>query len=206
MSKIVIGVHGCAQVGKDTTGDYLQTKGFTKVALADTVREAAYKMNPIIKVTIKELAVFELNPDEAVGLDTYYYHVAFFELQYLVDKLGWDVAKKIKHVRVTLQWVGTEGGREIHGDDCWKIIAKKKLDAVDKAVVTDVRFPDEAEFIHDYPADQKCVIKVDRPGYGPINSHVSDAGICSELIDIHINNDGEIKDLHAKIDNVLTLI
>jgi len=207
MSRVIFGLSGFARTGKDTVGDYLVSKGYTKFALADAVRQAAYNANPIIEVSFSDMSKFGLHGQDAVGVDTMRMFRGFFRLQFLVDTLGWEKAKEIEDVRETLQKQGTEAGREIHGYDCWLRIAKNKIKDLDKVVFTDVRFPNEAEFIRGFSDEAKtCVIRLDRPEYGSVNSHSSDAGLCSELYDYHIDNDGGIRDLHLKVDTVLGLI
>lgn len=172
----LIGLNGVAQSGKDSAAKFLIELGWKRIAFADAVREAALAINPI---------VFDYDDDgypEATCLSS------------LVDNLGWDIAKQNPEVRRLLQVIGTEAGRNIHGPDCWVLAAENKLEPNRNHVFTDVRFPNECEWIQS--AGGK-VYKVERPGVGPVNSHISDN---LELpVDGIIVNDGSLDDLKTKI-------
>jgi hypothetical protein len=59
-----------------------------------------------------------------------------------------------------------------------------------RLVITDVRFPNEAEEIKRRGG---IIIRVVRDGYGPVNEHVSE--VAYEGQDILIENNGSIEDL-----------
>lgn len=60
---------------------------------------------------------------------------------------------KPPHIRRELQLEGTERGRMVYGDDIWCIVAMEWMSlfntqwGIDKFVISDVRFPNELEFI-----------------------------------------------------------
>ena len=66
----------------------------------------------------------------------------------LIKTIGWDRAKREwPEVRRLLRAVGTEGGRDIHGEDCW--IRREAEGATrDVVVFDDMRFPNELEFVN----------------------------------------------------------
>lgn len=166
----MIGLYGPAQVGKDTVAQILiEEHGYQRMAFADPVREGLYAMNPKLTSTLR--------------------------LAQLVDNMGWELAKKNPEVRHLLQRYGTEAGRDIFGQDCWiKLAATKVTQAGFRPVVfTDVRFQNEADFIH---ACGGAVWKILRPGVGAVNDHISDNTMIES--DYVINNDagiGELGDL-----------
>jgi hypothetical protein len=67
-------------------------------------------------------------------------------------------------------------------------------------IVTDTRFPNEAEAIK--KADG-IIIRVERPGVKPINPHPSETGLDDWKFDYVINNDGSLKDLIKKVNKIL---
>jgi dephospho-CoA kinase len=186
---VIIGLTGYAQSGKDTVAKILiEEYGYTRISFADVLREAIYRLNPIIPVK-----------------ETPLYTKDFWLLQDVVDEIGWDEAK-VKHpeVRRLLQVIGTEVGRELFYQDVWVDAALKGVLATDNIVVTDVRFLNEADAIHRLYGP---VLKIERPGYGPVNNHPSDAGLPSTEIDHVIYNGGSmamLKDnVYSFMENVL---
>jgi hypothetical protein len=108
---------------------------------------------------------------------------------------GWDSAKRDPEVRRLLQRMGTEAGRNIHGEDCWIRIAKRKVDeAPGNVVITDVRFANEAQAIRSWGGK---VIRIERPNVGPVNGHASEA-LAFEP-DAVIENSGTIEELHDQV-------
>jgi hypothetical protein len=177
----IIGLCGYATCGKDTAAQGLIDNGWTRIALADGVREALLALDPV---------TFEDNTAEPSV-------VSFAELaSRYSSKIGWwDELKKLCDVRRLLQRMGTEAGRNIHGEDCWIKIAKRKVDAAPgPVVITDVRFANEAEAIRSWGGK---IIRIDRPGVGPVNGHVSEA-LSFEPDDV-IENDGTIADLQIQL-------
>jgi hypothetical protein len=180
MSKTILGFNGVARSGKDTIGKFLvENYGFNRVAFADGVREALYALDPII----------DCNSD-----------YGYTRLGEYVDANGWEAAKEIPEVRQLLQRMGTEVGRRMFGEDCWVRLAKRKIDKLDKVVITDVRFENELDFVQ---SNGGYVFQVFRPGFDSINNHISDVMLCSEVTDGAIYNDGSIEDLKYNIAELL---
>jgi len=172
----LIGLSGFAQVGKDAVAEILKDHGFKRVAFADPIREAMYILDPIVRS------------------DTY---GRTFSLREVIDDLGWDEAKTtVPEVRRLLQVFGTEVGRQLFGESVWTDMAMRKIGPTGQYVITDVRFPDE---VHAIRVRGGSLIKIIRPGYIPVNKHVSDAGLPSNLFDGVIFNDGTLEDLRAQV-------
>lgn len=164
----IIGLCGYAGVGKDTAAQGLIEQGWTRVALADGVRDAALAIDPPVAWTRADSKIERLS--ESLSL----------------CNGDWTEAKQIPEVRRLLQRLGTEAGRAIHGDDCWIKIAKRKIDAAPgNVVITDVRFANEAEAIRSWGGK---IIRIDREGVGPCNGHTSET--LAFLPDEVIANDG----------------
>jgi dephospho-CoA kinase len=175
MSKI-IALHGFAQVGKDTVAGLLGEYGYIRRAFADKLRDALYILNPIILA------------------DSY---GRIFRLQEIVDEIGWDEAK-VNHpeVRRLMQVLGTEVGRELLGPDVWVDLLTKQLEYGKKYVITDLRFLNEVTALRRLP--NVTLVRVTRPGVGPVNGHVSDKGL-DIVFDEEILNDGTLDDLHGQV-------
>jgi hypothetical protein len=182
MGRKLIGFCGYARSGKDAAAKVLvERHGFVKVSFAEPLRKMLYALNPII-------AYFGLC-DEAAK-----------RVQDVVDALGWDQAKVMyPEIRYLLQRLGTEAGRRHLGDSVWVDLAMAEVAKHDKVVITDCRFANEARAIHLYGG---VVVKVSRPGVGPVNSHVSDQELPDIYIDHTISNDGTLDDLAEKIESL----
>lgn len=177
---MLIGLSGWARSGKDTAAEYLvEQKGFTRVAFADPLREALYRLNPLIEVQGFPGA----------------------RLRQMVDLAGWDELKAASEdVRGLLQRMGTEVGREMIRDSIWVDLAMKKADSLDFVVITDVRYPNEAEAIRDRGG---ILWRIQRPYLGPANTHPSETALDEYKFDAVVENNGFVEDLHEKIDKLL---
>lgn len=171
---------GC---GKDTVADVLVAEhGFKRIAFADPLRAMVMILNPWI----------DRSPLDPI------------RLQRLVRRVGWDVAKRdYPEVRRLLQVFGTEVIRDFVGTNFWVDYALKKMAAESGDwVVTDCRFPNEADAIINL-CNQGCVIRVVRPGLEPLpGGHASEAGIPDELVTGVFHNDGTLEDLAANVANL----
>lgn len=178
MSDHLIGLNGYAGAGKDEVARYLQQKGWQWESFAAPLRRGLELINPTID-----------------GV----------QLSELLDTHGWDKVKRTyPEVRRMLQVIGTEFCRETFGQSCWVEIAEEKLwegSSDVPYVYSDVRFDQEIEFIREYGGK---VVRVERPGFGPVNSHSSERLI--ENPDYIIVNDGTLEDLHKKVGELLHAI
>ena len=168
----VIGITGFAQVGKDTAAGFLIEQGFTRLAFADILRESVYNLNPIVEMPLPDA------PDH------------WARVQDLVDWKGWDVAKvEYPEIRGLLQRMGTEVGRDLYGENFWVDRVMAQIDPKGDYVITDVRFPNEAEAVR---AIGGQLWRIERPGVRGINAHVSEAHVTSILVDVIIPNTGDM--------------
>ena len=125
----LIGLIGKKRTGKDTFADKLvRDHGYTRVALADPLRDAALALDPIV-------GTFPLNSEGIV-------RVREWRLSQVIDELGWEKAKDfVPEVRRTLQRLGTESIRSLD-DQFWIRTAFARIDALradgKPVVVTDV--------------------------------------------------------------------
>lgn len=196
----LIGLSGYAQSGKDTVGSLLvEHQGFLRLAFADKVKEALYAINPVVGLNTK------------TGNPVY--------LKNFIDSLPgsfnqkWDRAKELEEVRRLLQRLGTEAGRKILGPNVWvdpvmEGIYNNLRDGITRFVITDCRFPNEAEVIKKRGGH---MIRVVRPETGPARDskghvHESEIALDSWPFDYHIYNEGTLSDLQVKVSNLFDLI
>lgn len=106
-------------------------------------------------------------------------------------------------VRDFLQKLGTEGLRDGLHVNTWvnALMADYKCVPADQVpggwdcpnwLVTDTRFPNEASAIKDKGG---ILLKVTRPGVGPINDHPSETALNQWNFDYEIQNNGSLEDL-----------
>lgn len=178
---MIIGLAGYARSGKDEAAKALQEIGFQRLAFADILREFLYKLNPwVISTEHNVKHIWQTTRT----------------LQGVIDYYGWDGYKDTLYapqIRAYLQRLGTECGRELLGENIW---VNATLRGYDDIVVTDVRFPNEAQAIEDRDGR---VVRIVRPGVGPANEHVSETAMDDWDCYVTINNDGTIEDLHRSI-------
>lgn len=184
---ILIGLSGWARAGKDTCAQHLVEKyGFERHGFADALRESLYALNPWIRLTQEEArAVFGARAGGP----------ALIRLRELVDRVGWEAAKSCAEVRESLQHLGKEGGRDVIGEDVW-VRALLRRYAGGRWVISDVRFPNEANAIADLGGS---ILRVHRLGFGPLNDHASETSLDDYRFDAHVNNVGTLEDLPAAL-------
>ena len=187
----LVGLTGYAGSGKDTFAKSLRLRGgYERVGFADAVKEMALVLDPYILVGSKI----------GKGYD-------FVLLSDIVRQVGWDEAKKIGDVRVYLQKLGTEAVRDIINKDAWVMAAQAKIWPLitegTNVVVTDVRFQNEADLIRSWGGK---VFRVTRPGFEPVNDHISDTGVDTIAVDGVVSNSGSIDDLGAEAVRVINLM
>lgn len=180
----IVGLIGLKGSGKDEAAKGLTVCGWTRVALADEVRAMALDVNPWIS--------WDTEGDHDDGES--------IRLSRLVEEIGWDRAKnEFKEVRRLLQVLGTEAVRDRFGEEAWTKLAKKKINETEgPVVVTDVRFPNEADWIREHGG---VVVKIERPGLQAAapDKHRSEAQQAKVVPDYIIFNDGTIEKLQGRL-------
>lgn len=178
----LVGITGVAGSGKDTAAAGLVSAGWTRQAFADPVRSMALAIDPIIAATIGDRG--DLFP-----------YKGRLRLATIVQDFGWNEAKGIPEVRHFLQRLGTEAVRAHLGDDAWVQAFERARDRRADTVAPDVRFPNEAHHIQRMGG---MVIRIDRPGVGPLNAHASE-DIGGIPVDATVVNDGTIDQLQWRV-------
>ena len=79
-------------------------------------------------------------------------------------------------------------------------MALGNIEAGDKIVVTDVRFPDEAQEIKWMFGE---IWRIERPGTEPANQHTSETAMDDWVFDRTINNSGDLQMLEELVDDFI---
>ena len=183
---MLLGLCGYAGCGKDTAAQVLIDEyHFQRVAFADPIKQALLTLNPFVPT-----------PD-AKG---------FQRISEFSEGRDWAAVKEYPEVRRLMQIIGTEVGRNLFDADIWVKLAEAKLAStlsVGDTVITDVRFPNEARLIKKHGG---LLIRIDRPGFGAVNEHVSDRASENWTYDHHIENDGDVEALFEKMRGLLSTL
>lgn len=172
----VIGITGYAQHGKNTVAEVLEEFGYRPVGFADRLRDLAYRLNPIAEI-------------DYGGSEIRYREV--------LDKYGYEQAKRVPEFRRILQELGT-GIRDELGPDVWVDALRRTLVAGQKYVITDVRFPNEAAMVKDTGGE---LWRVSRPGFdnGIGTEHASEMHVASLPVDRELLNVGDLEHFKALV-------
>ena len=205
---MLIGLVGFIGSGKGTVGDILIEKGFQKDSFARPLKDACSVIfgwdRNLLEGDTKESREWREQPD-----------------QYWSDAFGHSFTP-----REALQLLGTEGCRNNINKDIW-VHSLLKRASTKNTVVSDVRFRNEIQMIHDHGGKIVRVKRGPEPewfddairfnkgpkkNFGWANSkyRLQDLGIHSSEIDwvgcpvdYVIENDGTIEDLGNKVEEVL---
>lgn len=184
MKRQHIALMGRARSGKDTVAARLVTAhGYTRVAFADPLKDVALALDPIVGIS------------------------GFGQQQRLsgfVQRCGWEWAKdQLPEVRRTLQRLG-QSIRD-RDPDYWLRLALLKVDVLKAhelpCVITDVRYPNEAEAL---TARGFKLVRVIRPNIAQqvIGLHESETALDAHPADALVSNTGTPADLEALADTL----
>lgn len=182
----LVGLTGVARSGKDTVGGYMVSHyDFLQYAFANPIRKVASAMFGLPE------NVFEGDNEDREVPDPF-----------------WGISP-----REMLQKIGTEGARDVFGQDIWvkhahrywsTLKASRDLDNYKLSapvpwrgvVITDVRFDNEAKWIQEQGG---IVLSIERPGVTAVNEHRSENGVHKDHITHHIVNDRTQEDLRSRV-------
>lgn len=179
MNRLVVGLTGFARSGKDSTADVLVTRhGFTKIALADALRDVAYDVDPLLP-SGQRLAT-------------------------AVDEQGWEGLKADPVDGPELRRLLIQTGMAVRdhvGSEAWIEVAGERVKQADgSVVVSDVRLAHEAEAIRSWGG---VVLQVTRPGVGPAVNHITEKPLPDDLIDYRLSNNGSLDRLRLTVSAVV---
>lgn len=174
----LIGIVGFAQAGKDSVAAVLERDfGYTKLGFADALREMMLALNPYV-LTANGPAIYS----------------------HLLASRGYEDVKKESDVRRLFQRLGTEAGRKVLGNDIWVDTAMKRAARHERVAFSDCRFPNEADAVK---MAGGVIVRVNRPGVGPVNDHESEHFAATVMPDFEIFNSGTLTDLSAQVAAIL---
>ena len=173
----LIGLIGKKRSGKDSFAAVLIAEhGYKRVAFADPLRAAALRLDPYVDAALLDNG--EIMP---------------YRLSEVIGTLGWERAKdEIPEVRRILQAFGTDAIRSID-EEFWVRAGVQEIsnNYRDPVVVTDVRFPNEAQAILQRGG---VLVRIERPGFDG-DGHATETALDDYLPDIVVSNDGTLDDL-----------
>ena len=128
---MLIGFVGFIGGGKGSAADYLVAKhGYVKESFANSVKDSVAAIfgwdRGMLEGDTAESRAIREQPD------------AFWS-----EKLGRPFSP-----RMALQLMGTEAGRDVFHKDFWILSLENRIDINKNYVITDVRFPNEIDWIH----------------------------------------------------------
>lgn len=173
---IIVALTGYARSGKDEASRGLHSLGFQRIALADPIKEHLIRLDPI------------------VGQDEDHHPVRYSEAIDWFDGDADAARNQFPEMRRLQQRYGTEVHRSENPLFWVKLAQKKMSDLHGKYVITDCRFSNEAESLN-----PTAVIRIVRPGVGPVNGHPSDQGLPEEWVTGTVVNDSTVDVLHARM-------
>lgn len=172
----IIGIAGRKGSGKTTLAEAMVSHGWVHDSFAAPIRRFMcnlFDIEPIDLEAIKEL------PQRALGNRT---------------------------PREVMQVLGTEWMRSYCGQNVWIDALRARIAPLyatgANAVISDVRFENEATFIRNLGG---VVVWIERPGQRRDDPHVSELGLPTHLIDHVIENDRDLEYLYAMAKILATL-
>lgn len=204
----LIALGGKLRAGKDAVGDHLVAEhGFVKLGMSDALNLALLALNPWVRL---DFAVIVEYPWEA-GLRRGKFHKGeYVRYADLHAAVGYTEAKKHSDVRVYLQKLGTEVGRDMIDPDVWVRIAEKKIRALwaegKDVVITAMRFPNEVAMVERMGGESVWVNRTapdDAESDESVSAHTSEGSVSEEDFELRIENDGTLEDLHGWADAIV---
>ena len=175
---MIIGITGRKSSGKDTAADFiLHHPGYedwARVKFADglkTMLKSFLEYTGVDEKTIERMIEGDLKEvpcDQLCG----------------------------KTPRFAMQTLGTEWGRQMIGDTIWVDATKDRCEQFDNCTITDVRFENEVDALHEMGGK---LIKINRPNNPETDHHLSEAFFDHLKADYQIENDGKIVDMRDKV-------
>ena len=196
----IIGLTGNAGAGKDTTAAMLSPWRFTPIAFADALREEVCNAFDVSNVFFHERQLKESpSPIFAFGRS------ADRLFRDRVYHLGLDLNQP-RSPREVLQVWGTEY-RRAADPQYWVGQAAHQVQSLFRrgrmrVVITDVRFPNEAQWVRSMGGE---IWRVHRMVSLAAGAHQSDVAMTGQRIDREVHNDGSLHELSNEVGRLLEL-
>jgi hypothetical protein len=206
----VIGIVGSKSAGKDSIGNVLVKHGFTKLSFASILKDISARLFSWPRDLLEGDTIESRTWREEV--DTWW-----------SEKLGISNFTP----RVALQLMGTDILRKNLHNNIWILCVEKQLqDPAGKFVITDCRFKNEVDMIHNLNGNIIRVKRGSDPDWHPIAEefnrtqdanlrnlleneykiHASERDWIGQKFDYIIENDGTLTDLKNRTEDVLIKI
>ena len=190
---IVIGIAGHAGAGKDTAALYLVEKyGFVQASFADPIRSMALLMLEEAGIDHRWLTERASKEARIPGLG--------ISARALMQTLGTECGRSlhrniwVRHMALRLGLPGPD--LSLRGTP-----AAQATPVHDRIVISDTRFPNEADWIHLIGGK---VIRLHRRQAGAVRPHVSEAQVMDLHADVDLHNHGEhFAGLHGLLDGAM---
>lgn len=211
---MIIGLSGYARSGKDTVATMIQDLTAVNNISPWVVKRFAGKLKLVASIlTGVDAEKFEYQSfkDEELGEEwnTWAYKGRNEGTHVLPHFTGEPYLKRMT-VREFLQRLGTDAVRNGLHDNAWvnALMADYRPSKMSeynpsKWIITDVRFENEAKAIKDRGG---VVIRINRTGIGPVNSHISETALNGWDFDYIIENNGTVQDLKSTVKILLERI
>lgn len=196
MTPPLIGLTGRKRSGKDTfAARLIERHGYERVSFADPLKAAALALDPLID----GFSTFRVTTADGYGT----FDPLNRRLSEVVAEEGWEAAKERPEVRRTLQRLGV-AIRDHVDRNAWlnaaaDTIAGHRIFDGTPVVVTDVRFPNEAEWIRSAGGS---LVRIVRPGLDTSDEHVSETALDTWPTDYTVDNGRELVDLYHLADAI----
>ena len=193
----VVGLCGLIGAGKDTAGDIFVKYGYVRISFASVLKDIVAMMFGWDRQMVEGS-----NPESRVQRD-------------VVDVYWSAVFKRDITPRNMLQTMGTEIMRDHLHTDIWvKIIEKRIRDKTygDKVVLTDTRFPNECQMVHELGGQVVRIVRGPTPSWETqleqtsLKDRLTIPGLphCSEWAwigheDKSLSNNASVHDLETKL-------
>jgi hypothetical protein len=189
---MIIGISGYSGSGKDLVGTIIQEISLNKWHIkkwAGKLKTIASILTgiPVENFEDQEFKKTLLGPEWGTVKDIPLNGVPVFaDIQF----------NSLMTVRDFLQKLGTDAIRDSLHENTWVNATMIDYTAESNWIITDTRFPNEAEAIKKAGG---IVVRINRPGVQPINPHPSETSLDDWNFDAVINNDGDVSDIVHKV-------
>ena len=121
------------------------------------------------------------------------------EIDQLLNIVTWEEVKQITRYRKLLQDLGNSA-RIVISDTVWIDAVMSNINKHKNVVIPDVRYPNEFDAIKNANG---YMIRVKRPGVGPLNDHITENIHDTFTVDATIINDSSISTLNFMTDEMV---
>jgi hypothetical protein len=188
---MIIGLCGYGGTGKDEVGRILvEEHGYVRFAKGDLIKEAAWRIDPLIRDS----------DGVARPLHGWSWDRSGYNLRSHVERI--DALKdEFPEVRSFLQNLADEVVNTL-GADVWNEALYQAIDASGEKNVVLTRLSLKYE-VNKLWKHEGMLVRVNRPGFGPANSHPNEVALDDVTPDYQIHNGGTLEELRLQVAEML---